>query len=187
MKSKTLLAAVACAALGLAAAGCGGGDNANTTNANANANANRAANANATATPVANANANANARNWNMSREDFNKNANGYSAEAKNAGESIGSGLEDGWIHFKVRGALALVDDLRDSTINVDVDNKVVTLRGSVANAAQKAAAEKAAKVDGVTKVTNKLEVKADAGATNTNAGANKNATNTKSAPPVNR
>ena len=178
MKSKTLLAALAAAALGLATAGCGGSDNANTTNGNANgnANANRTANANATATPAnANATANANARNWNMSREDFNKNANGYSAEAKNAGESIGSGIEDGWIHFKVRGALALVDDLRDSTINVDVDNKVVTLRGSVANAAQKAAAEKAAKVDGVSKVTNKLEVKAD-GSSNSNKSGNANA-----------
>jgi osmotically-inducible protein OsmY len=177
MKSKTLLAALAGAALSLAAAGCGGDDNAN----NANANVNRAANANANANAnAANANANmhanANARNWNMSREDFNKNANGYGAEAKNAGESIGSGVEDGWIHFKVRGALALVDDLRDSTINVDVDNKVVTLRGSVANPAQKAAAEKAAKVDGVTKVTNKLEVKADSGSANSNAGAGKNA-----------
>jgi hypothetical protein len=167
---------LAVAALGLVAAGCGGGDNANTANANANANANRAANANATATPAnTNASANANSRNWNMSREDFNKNANGYTAEAKNAGESIGSGIEDGWIHFKVRGALALVDDLRDSTINVDVDNKVVTLRGSVGSAAQKAAAEKAAKVEGVTRVTNKLEVKAD-GSSNTNKSGNANA-----------
>ena len=176
MKIRTLLAALAVAALGLVAAGCGGGDNANTANANANANANRAANANATATPAnTNASANANSRNWNMSREDFNKNANGYTAEAKNAGESIGSGIEDGWIHFKVRGALALVDDLRDSTINVDVDNKVVTLRGSVGSAAQKAAAEKAAKVEGVTRVTNKLEVKAD-GSSNTNKSGNANA-----------
>jgi len=176
MKSKTLLAALAGAALGLAAAGCGGGDNANNTNANANANANRAANANANATATpANANANGNARNWNMSREDYNKNENSYRGEAKNAGESIGSGLEDGWIHFKVRGALALVDDLRDSTINVDVDNKVVTLRGSVGSPAQKAAAEKAAHVEGVTKVNNRLEVKAD-GSSNSNKSGNANA-----------
>jgi hyperosmotically inducible protein len=176
MKSKTLLAALAGAALSLAAAGCGGGDNANTTNANANANANRAANANANATATpANANANGNARNWNMSRDDYNKNENNYRGEAKNAGESIGSGLQDGWIHFKVRGALALVDDLRDSTINVDVDNNVVTLRGSVANAAHKAAAEKAAKVDGVTRVNNKLEVKAD-GSSDSNKSGNANA-----------
>jgi hypothetical protein len=181
MKSKTLLAALAGAALALAAAGCGGGDNANTTNANANANRAANANANATATP-ANANANHNSRNWNMTREEYNKNENSYRGEAKNAGESIGSGLEDGWIHFKVRGALALVDDLRDSTINVDVDNKVVTLRGSVANADQKAKAEKAAHVEGVTKVNDKLEVKASGSANSNAAAGNKNANAAKSA-----
>jgi osmotically-inducible protein OsmY len=174
MKSKIVLALIAGAALSVAAA-CNGNDNANTNANTANANANRA-NANATATPVVNANANAtsnaNARNWNANREEYNKNENSYRAEAKNTGESIGSGLEDGWIHFKVRGALFAVDDLRDSTINVDVDNKVVTLRGSVANADQKAKAEKAAHVDGATKVVNKLEVKAD-------SSANRNAANT--------
>jgi hyperosmotically inducible protein len=173
MRSKTLLTLLAGAALGLAAAGCDNTDNTN------NANANRAANANANATPAnvnanANAHANANARNWNMTREEYNKNENTYRGEAKNAGDTIGSNLEDGWIHFKVRGALALVNDLRDSTINVDVDNKVVTLRGSVASADQKAKAEKAAHVDGVTKVTDKLEVKAG-GSSNKNGNANAN------------
>ena len=168
MSRKTLLALAAGAALALAAA-CGGGEN-----ANENANANRAANANANANAnaTANANANANARNWNMSREEYNKNENSYRAEAKNRGETIGQDIEDGWIHFKVRGALALVNDLRDSTINVDVDKKVVTLRGSVASADQKKKAEDAAKkVDGVARVVNKLEVKPD-------TGGNKNASN---------
>jgi osmotically-inducible protein OsmY len=160
------------------AAACSGNDNANTNANTTNANATRA-NANATATPAVNANANAtsnaNTRNWNANREEYNKNENTYRAETKNSGESIGSGLEDGWIHFKVRGALFAVDDLRDSTINVDVDNKVVTLRGSVANADQKAKAEKAAHVDGAAKVVNKLEVKAN---TSANANANKGAAN---------
>ena len=178
MKSKTLLAALAGAALSLAAAGCGGGDNANNTNANANANRAANANANANAANVnANTHANANARNWNMSREEYNKNESSYRAEAKNRGETIGQDLEDGWIHFKVRGELALVNDLRDSTINVDVDKKVVTLRGSVASADQKKKAEDAAKkVDGVARVVNRLEVKPDTGG-NKNAGnANSNA-----------
>jgi hypothetical protein len=169
MRSKTILTALGGAALCLAAAGCGSDAN---TNVNVNVNANRAANATpaATATPVANANS----RNYNMTREDYNKNANGYIADAKNAGDSIGSNIEDGWIHLKVRGALAAVDDLRDSTINVDVDNNVVTLRGSVASAAHKSAAEKAAKVEGVKSVSNKLEVKADGSSNktgNTNTG----------------
>jgi hypothetical protein len=175
MRGKTLLTVLAVAALALAAAACGASDNANT-NTNTNANANHAANVNANANANANANhtANANARNWNMTREEYNKNANTYTAEAKNAGDTIGSNLEDGWIHFKVRGALFAVNDLRDSTINVDVDNKVVTLRGSVASADQKARAEKAAHVEGATRVVNKLEVKAD-GSSNKNAGHNAN------------
>jgi hypothetical protein len=181
MSSKTLLTCIAGAALSLAAAGCGG-DNTDNTN-NTNANANRAAGANANNSNVtaantnanANAGANANSRNYNMTREDFSRNANGYIAEAKNAGDTIGSSIEDGWIHLKARGALAAVSDLRDSTINVDVDNKVVTLRGSVGSAEQKAAAERAAKVEGATRVVNRLEVRA---AGSSNGDANSGAAN---------
>ena len=165
MNRKTVLALLAAAALGTAVA-CDGNDNANT-----NTNANRAVNANAvaTATPMATP-ANTNTVNWNVNREDFNKNANEYRGKAKNTGESIGESMEDGWIHFKVRAALAAVDDLRDSTINVDVDKNVVTLRGTVPGADHKKKAEDAAKkVEGVKSVTNKLEVKAD---TNTNKAA---------------
>lgn len=178
MNKKTVLAIFACAALGLALAACGDADNTNVnvnvnranTNANANMNTNMNANANTATGGVYN-------RNYN-SKDDFKKDDTNYRGEAKNAGAAIGSGIEDGWIHFKVRGALALVDDLRDSTINVDVDNNVVTLRGSVANAAQKAKAEaEAKKIDGVKSVTNKLEIKAAGSNTNTgNTNANKKA-----------
>jgi hypothetical protein len=180
MRSKTLLAVLAGAALSLAATGCSN-DN---TNANVNANANRAVNTNTVANvnTNGNANGNANSRNYNISREEYNKNENSYRAEAKNKNESIGSGIEDGWIHFKVRGALALVNDLRDSTINVDVNDKVVTLRGTVATADQKAKAEKAAHVDGVTRVVDKLEVKSD-----TNANTHNSNTNTHGAVNVNK
>jgi hyperosmotically inducible protein len=168
MRSKTILSILGGAALCLAAAACGSDDNANST-----ANANRAANANAVATPVATATPAGSAYNRNYnSKEEYKKDEANYRAEAKNKNESIGQGLEDGWIHLKVRAALAAVNDLRDSTIIVDVDKNVVTLRGSVANAASKKAAEDAAKkVDGVKSVTDKLEVKA-AGAANTNANA---------------
>lgn len=164
MNRKTVLALLAGAALSLAAA-CNGNDNANT-----NTNANRAANSNAVATATATpAPANTNTVNWNWNREDFNKNANEYRGKAKNTGETIGESIEDGWIHFKVRAALAAVDDLRDSTINVDVDKNVVTLRGSVPGAGQKKAAEDAAKkVEGVKSVTNQLQVSA----ANSNKGA---------------
>ncbi|PYS84812.1 MAG: hypothetical protein DMF67_03690 [Acidobacteria bacterium] len=172
MNRMRLLAILAGAALALATAACGGGDN-----ANANANANRAANvnANANANVNANANANANARNWNMSREEYNKNESSYRAEAKGKGETIGQDLEDGWIHFKVRGALAAASDVPSTGISVDVEKKVVTLRGTVVTKEQKAKAEKAAHVDGVAKVVDKLEVKPTG--PNTNAGnANANA-----------
>jgi hypothetical protein len=171
MRSKTFLTILGGAALCLSAAACSPDANTNT-NANT-ANANRA-----TATPTATPTPAGSAYNRNYnSKEDYGKDAANYRAEAKNKGESVGESLEDGWIHLKVRAALAAADDLRDSTINVDVDKNVVTLRGSVASAAQKAKAATVAKVDGVKSVTNNLEVKADGSsnkAGNTNANANK-------------
>jgi osmotically-inducible protein OsmY len=172
MKRKTLLAAFAGAALALATA-CGGGEN----NNNDNATVNRATNANANANANANvnANANANARNWNMTHEEYNKNENSYRAEAKGRGETIGQDVEDGWIHFKVRGALATASGVPSTGISVDVEKKVVTLRGTVATKEEKEKAEKAAHVEGATKVVDKLEVKPE-GNTNKNANANAHA-----------
>ena len=171
MRSKTFLTILGGAALCLAVAACGSDTNTNTNTNTANANR-------ATATPTATATPAGSAYNRNYnSKEDYGKDAANYRAEAKNKNESIGQGLEDGWIHLKVRAALAAVDDLRDSTINVDVDNNVVTLRGSVANAASKKAAEDAAKkVDGVKSVSNKLEIKADASSNANTKSANANA-----------
>ena len=177
MRSKTILTVLGGVALCLSAAGCNPDTNTNT----ANANANRAANANAVATPVATATPAGSAYNRNYnSKAEYEKDKANYRAEAKNKNESIGEGLEDGWIHIKVRAALAAVDDLRDSTINVDVDKNVVTLRGSVANAASKKAAEDAAKkVGGVKSVSNKLEIKAD-GSSNKTGNANASNANMK-------
>jgi hypothetical protein len=159
------------------AAGCSTTDNTNhaansntavVVNNNAN-NANLAANANT-------ANANRHTYNANISEADYERDKARYSGEAKNAGETIGSGLKDGYLWVKTKGSLAAVDDLRDSTINVDVDNGVITLRGNVANAAQKAAAVKAANgIDGKKSVVDKLQIKADGA-----ANANNNANNTK-------
>jgi hypothetical protein len=81
--------------------------------------------------------------------------------------------LNDGWLWVKTRFDLAAADDLRDSTINVDVSNAVVTLSGTVASAAQKARAEAVAKaVTDVKSVRNNLTVPAN----NANANANANA-----------
>ena len=168
--SRRLLTLTAGAALAFAAA-CGGDANYNANNANrANTNATPAS------TPTPTPARSAYNENYNT-RADYDRADTNYRAEARNAGQSIGQGAEDGWIHFKTRLALAAVNDLRDSTINVDVDNNVVTLRGSVANAQQKAAAAKAAQaVEGVKSVKNQLTVSADGGGNgNAAGGANNN------------
>ena len=153
-------------ALAFLLAGCS--ETANNANKTANTNANLNANANANR----NANANANT-NQPPTRAEYEKNKQTYSEQAKGLGSKIGTGLDDGWLWTKTRFDLAAVDDLRDSTINVDVDNAVVTLSGTVASAAQKTKAEATTKaVEGVKGVKNMLKVVA---APNANA-ANKNA-----------
>ena len=77
---------------------------------------------------------------------------------------------------MKTRFDLAATDDLRDSTINVDVDQAVVTLTGTVASGAQKTKAEQVSKtVEGVKSVKNQLKVAADNANANTRrANANR-------------
>ncbi len=151
------IAALLIATLAMAMAGCG-----DTTNYNANANTNRAANANVA---VANANASATpSPRRGMTRADYDRDKDRYTREAKDTGRTIGSGLNDGWLWVKTKFDLAAADDLRDSTINVDVDNDVVTLSGTVGNAAQKTQAETIAKsIEGVKSVKNMLKVTAPA------------------------
>ena len=146
-------------------AGC---DNQANRNANANAvNANANANATVATTPVVNANANRRA----PTREEAERDRDRYSREAKESGRRVGTGANDLWLWVKTRFDLAAADDLRDSTINVDVDNDVVTLTGTVANAAQRSRAEAVAKaVEGVKGVRNQLRV--GTGNANTNANA---------------
>lgn len=123
-------------------------NNANTRNTNTGVlNSNRAA---ATPTPVDCS---------KMTKEEYEKNK--AACEKDKGSSTIGTGLSDSWIWFKTRAALATADDLRESTINVDVVDAVVTLKGTVASAAQKASAEKVAKgIEGVKSVTNQLQVK---------------------------
>lgn len=161
---------IAVAALAALLAGCD-----NTANQNATANLN--ANATATPTPVvANANTNSNRA---PTREEYEANKERYNREAKESGRKVGTGANDTWLWVKTRFDLATADDLRDSTINVDVDNDVVTLSGTVASAAQKTRAEQVAKsVEGVKSVRNQLKVQAanaNANATPARGGTNRN------------
>lgn len=104
--------------------------------------------------------------NSNVSRADYDKNRAEY--EKDRGSSTVGQGVNDSWIWFKTRAALATADDLRDSTINVDVVNDKITLKGTVANAAQKASAEKVAKsIEGQTGVKNEITVKAGDSMTN--------------------
>lgn len=136
-------------------AGC---DNTANNNRAVNANANATATATPISTPVTSANDNRRA----PTRAEYEANKERYNREAKESGRTVGTGLNDGWLWVKTRFDLAAADDLRDSTINVDVDKGVVTLTGTVASAAQKTRAEAVAKsVEGVTGVKNMLKVQA--------------------------
>ena len=157
------------------------------TNSNVVVNGNRIANNTGVVVNSGNSNISTNVNtnsNRELTRADFDRDKAKYEAEAKEEKSTIGTGANDLWLWTKTRAALASVDELRDSTINVDVSNAVVTLRGSVGSAAQKAAAEKAAKdIEGVTSVKNSLTVSANDSMTNqmtsgngakTNANTNK-------------
>ena len=159
------------AALSVILPACNGtADNQNTA---ANANANRNANLAASPTPTENANTGTTGRA--PTREDYERDKARYQREAKESGRTVGTGLNDGWLWVKARFDLAAADDLRDSTINVDVDQAVVTLSGTVASAAQRARAEAVAKqIEGVKSVRNQLKVQA--ANANANANANRNA-----------
>jgi hyperosmotically inducible periplasmic protein len=150
-------------ALAMLVAGC---DNA--ANNNANANANARANANVAASPspaVATANDNRRA----PTREEYDRDKARYEREARESGRKVGTGANDGWLWVKTRFDLATADDLRDSTIDVDVDNGIVTLSGTVPSNAQKARAEQIVTVvEGVKSVKNQLKV----GTGNANANA---------------
>jgi hypothetical protein len=150
-----------------------------TTNSNNGNTAARNANQTNVNTPVNTNAANNNRRAAGQTREEYEKNKETLAKQAKDLGSKIGTGAEDLWLWTKTRAELAGVGDLRDSTINVDVNNGVVTLRGTVATQDQVQKADAAAKgVEGVKSVRNELKVGAATGgnsnAANSNAKAKK-------------
>src|ERR1700754_3271706 len=169
---RRISALIALAALSVILPGCNGTAN---NNGNANGNANLNANVRATPSPTPTATGPAESRRA-PTREEYERDKDRYNREAKESGRTVGTGLNDGWLWVKTRFDLAAADDLRDSTINVDVDNAVVTLTGTVASAAQKTKAESVAKtVEGVKSVKNMLKVAADnSNAAKAKANANK-------------
>ncbi len=98
--------------------------------------------------------------NRELTREIYDKDKAKYEKQAKESGSIIGQGAEDGWLWAKTRAALAATDDLRDSTINVDVENNVVTLKGTIANKQQKEKAIMIVKgIEGVKAVKDLLKI----------------------------
>ena len=113
-----------------------------------------------------------NTSNSNVTREEYDKNRANY--EKDKGSSTIGQGANDSWLWFKTRTALLTTADLRESTINVDAVNDVITLKGTVASAAQKTKAEQVAKdIDGVKSVKNELKVAPNDSMTNTSGNTN--------------
>lgn len=158
MTSKFLLFISAIVIAAITSAACETAPNTNANVRNANANTAVVVNSN---TNVANTTSNANRWNANITREEYERDRDSWSREVGSS--KIGQGANDMWLWVKTRSVLMTADDLRESTINVDVENDVVTLRGTVGSAAQKSQAEKLAKgVEGVKSVRNQLTVSAD-------------------------
>lgn len=169
MKFRAITLAPALVAVAGMLAACGG----TTTNTNnSRANVNLGANNANTGAIVVNANTSANRWNANITREEYERNKAEY--EKEKGSSTIGQGANDMWLWVKTRASLLSTSDLRESTINVDVVNDVVTLKGTVASAAQKAKAEEVAKaIDGVKSVKNELKVAPSDSVTNMSSNSN--------------
>jgi hypothetical protein len=117
--------------------------------------------------------------NANVNRADYDKERAEYEKDKGNS--KIGTGANDSWLWFKTRAALLTTADLRESTIDVDVDNDVITLRGTVATAAQKTKAGQVAEgIEGKKSVKNELKVAPNDSITNTGGSSdNKKPANT--------
>jgi osmotically-inducible protein OsmY len=80
--------------------------------------------------------------------------------KTKDVAGTTGEVINDSWITTKVKTEFINEDALKGSDINVDTNNHVVTLKGTVATAAGKARAEEIAKTTkGVTRVVNTLAI----------------------------
>jgi osmotically-inducible protein OsmY len=86
--------------------------------------------------------------------------ANTAADKTKEGVSKTGEVITDTWITTKVKSQFVGVDLLKDSDINVDTANHVVTLKGRVLTAAGRdKAVDIAKKTDGVTKVNDQLTI----------------------------
>ncbi|MEO6587977.1 MAG: S1/P1 nuclease [Pyrinomonadaceae bacterium] len=95
-----------------------------------------------------------------ITRQFFDENINSYKKQVSESQSKIGTGENDLWLWVKTRAGLIKTSELRDSTINVDVENSIVTLKGFLSNENQREFAVKAVKqIDGVKAVKDFLKV----------------------------
>ena len=80
--------------------------------------------------------------------------------KSKGVAATTGEAITDAWITTRIKGDFVNEDTLKGSDIDVDTDNHVVTLKGTVVSAAGKARAEQIAKTTkGVNRVVNTLTI----------------------------
>ncbi len=95
-----------------------------------------------------------------LAKAEFDKDKVTFENQAKKDGNTIGQGANDYWLLSKTRVALAATNALRDSTITVEVENSVITLKGTLSSKAQKEKAVAVAKsIDGVKSVKDLLKI----------------------------
>lgn len=81
-------------------------------------------------------------------------------AKTKVAVSKTGEAITDGWITSRIKTKFLADENLRASSINVDTNDHVVTLKGAVANEAARIKALALAKdVEGVNRVIDNLQV----------------------------
>jgi hyperosmotically inducible protein len=86
--------------------------------------------------------------------------AKSVGSKTKEVAGTTGEVITDAWITTKIKADFVNEDTLKGSDINVDTDNHVVTLKGTVASAAGKTRAEQIAKTTkGVTRVVDTLTI----------------------------
>lgn len=176
MKKITLIGFIA--ALAMALVGCETTTNTNVKPANVSENTAVVVNNNTANTAVVDNNRGDDFFGDEVTREEYDRDKERYETRAREEKSTIGKGAEDLWLWTKTRSSLATTDDLRDSTINVDVENGVVTLRGTVASKAQSDRANDVArKIEGVKSVKNNLKVNPNDSVTNQTTTGNANAT----------
>jgi hyperosmotically inducible protein len=80
--------------------------------------------------------------------------------EAGRAVSTTGQKIDDAWITMKIQSKFFVADDIKSRKVDVDTNNGVVTLNGSVpTTVAREAAVQLAKETDGVTSVVSNLKI----------------------------